>query len=94
MIQCAQTPLLTIALSFSGHLDIIELDAGGGVYSGTLIGNIFFGFIDDVSFGGEISNDTTLTSFSCCIAAGGLSVSNDDVLDSDGAARVIVESGV
>jgi len=68
---------------FSGQLDVINEDSGGGVYSGTPIGTDFFGFIDDVNAGGQISNGTTITSFGVNIAAGGLTVSNDLVLRPD-----------
>lgn len=75
-------------INFAGQLDVIEVDNGTGVYSGTPIGTSFSGFIDDVTFNGEISNGTTLTSFSCCIAAGGLDVSNDFDLDADTASTL------
>ena len=71
---------------FRGQLDIISVDQGGAVYSGVPIGTDFFGAIDDVTFSGFISDSRTSTPFSCCIAAGGLSVANDDVLDADTAA--------
>jgi hypothetical protein len=69
------------AINFSGPLDVIDLDTGSGVYSGTPIGTNFSGFIDDVSANGEITDGTTITLFSCCLAAGGLSVDNDIILD-------------
>lgn len=74
------------SLQIQGTLDVIALDQGGGVYSGTPLGTPFSGFIDDASFSGQISDGTTLTSFSCCIAAGGLEISNDEVIDAATAA--------
>ena len=74
------------AINFSGQLDVIQVNNGGGVYSGTALGTNFFGAIDDVTASGNISDGTTLTSFSCCIAAGGLAVSNDLALDAETAA--------
>ena len=70
-------------ISFSGNLDFIEEDTGGGVYSGVPLGTLFTGTIDPSTGSGEISDGTTVTSFSCCIAAGGLDVSNDGALDSE-----------
>ena len=64
-------------IDFSGQLDVISLDTGGGVYSGVPLGTNFSGFIDDVSGNGAITDGTTMTSFDCCIAAGSLSVEND-----------------
>ena len=72
-------------INFSGQLDYIEYDTGTGVYSGVAIGTTFSGNIDDVNANGSISDGVTLTSFSCCIAAGGLSISNDMVLSEDDA---------
>lgn len=76
-------------ISINGALDYVDVDVGGGVYSGRLPGDAFTGFIDDVTAGGEISDGSTTTSFSCCtMAAGGLSVSNDVELGSDDADRL------
>ena len=72
-------------INFSGQLDLIFLDAGGAVYSGVPLGTNFIGSIDDVTGNGSIFDGTTLTSFSCCIAAGGLEVENDLVLDGNAA---------
>lgn len=69
-------------INFSGQLDVILEDSGGAVYSGTPIGTTFTGSIDDVTANGQISDGTTVTTFTCCtLAAGGLDVSNDDQLD-------------
>ena len=73
-------------INFSGQLDVVELDTAGAVYSGVAIGSVFSGVIDDVTFDGSITDGTTLTSFSCCIAAGGLSITNNDTLNADEAA--------
>ncbi len=72
-------------VNFIGTLGAVPVDNGQGVYAGTPLGTVFSGFIDDVSFSGEISDGSTLTSFSCCIAAGGLSITNDEVLNADAA---------
>ena len=84
----------TAVINFSGQLDVILLDGGSGIYSGTPVGTKFSGFIDDVTANGEIRDGTTLTSFGCCIAAGGLSVSNNFVLDTDDAALINTFAGV
>jgi hypothetical protein len=70
-------------ITFNGQLDYIQIDAGGGVYSGVAIGADFNGSIDDVDATGFITDGTTLTSFDCCISAGGLSVTNNMVLSAD-----------
>ena len=80
--------LLTDTISFSGELGVIEQDAGGAVYSGVPIDTRMFGEINDVTFGGFISDGTTITAFSCCIAAGGLDVANDQAIDASDAALI------
>jgi hypothetical protein len=69
-----------------GQLDIVVVDTGSGIYSGTPIGTNISGFINPVPTSGEITNGTTLTAFGCCIAAGGLSVTNNELLDAGTAA--------
>jgi len=66
-------------ISFTGDLDVINVD-DGGIYSGAPLGTTFTGTIDDATFGGEISDGTTTTTFGCCIAAGGLDLANDIAL--------------
>ncbi len=80
-------------IDFGGQLDVVQEDIGGAVYSGVPIGSSFFGSIDDVTMNGFISDGTTLTSFGCCIAAGGPSVTNDEVLDAETAAFLNSLSG-
>lgn len=75
-------------INFAGQLDVIEVESGASSYAGTPIGTNFSGFIDDTTFNGEISNGTTLTSFSCCIDAGGLAISNDVTIDADTASTL------
>ncbi len=65
------------SINFSGLLDIIELDTAGGVYAGSPVGTSFTGSIDDISYSGAITDGATATPFGCCIAAGGLNVSNN-----------------
>ena len=69
-------------IDFSGNLDALTVD-DGGVYSGLPVGTPFSGLIDDVSANGAITDETTLITFGCCIAAGGLSLDNDLVLSAD-----------
>lgn len=69
-------------INFSGPLRVIELDTGG-IYSGTALNTIFTGSIDDETFFGDISDGVTETDFFCCIAAGGLEITNDVVIDMD-----------
>lgn len=73
-------------INFSGQLDYILVDEGGGIYSGVAIGTDFKGSIDDNNADGYISDGETYTSFSCCIAGvpdGGLSVLNNVVLSAE-----------
>ena len=80
-------------LNFSGQLDIVLADVGGAVYSGLPIGTNFNGAIDDVTANGFISDGTTLTPFTCCIAAGALELTNNDTLDPDTAALLNTLAG-
>jgi hypothetical protein len=80
------------AINFSGQLDIVE-DSGGAIYSGVPLGTTFSGTIDDVTAEGFITDGTTSTAFGCCIAAGGLSVSNNEILDADTAALLNTLAG-
>jgi len=80
-------PALSLAalINFSGPLTVIDEDSGLAVYSGVPTGTIFSGAIDDASANGSITDGTTLTVFGCCIAAGGLGLSNDVELSADDA---------
>jgi len=71
-----------LVIFFNGQLDYIQYDKGG-VYSGTAINTDFVGGIDDDDTNGYISDGSTSTSFGCCIAAGGLSVTNDMALSAE-----------
>lgn len=64
------------AINFTGQLDVVQIN-NGGIYSATPLGTTFTGVIDDVTAAGDIDDGTTQLSFSCCLAAGGLSVVND-----------------
>ncbi len=72
-------------VTFSGEFDVIDIDIGGGVYTGTPLGTLLTGLVDPdpITFSGEIAANTIVTPFSCCIAAGGLSVANDITLEID-----------
>ena len=72
-------------IDFSGQPDVINVD-NGGIYSGSTTSTNFFGNIDDVTANGSISDGITETQFGCCIAAGGFSITNNEVLDADSAA--------
>ena len=72
-------------INFSGQLDVID-DSSGAVYSGATTSTNFSGNIDDVTANGSISDGATVTSFGCCIAAGGFSITNNEVLDASSAA--------
>ncbi|MCB1914907.1 MAG: hypothetical protein KDG52_04205 [Rhodocyclaceae bacterium] len=95
-IAAAATALLTMGtvtpiadaagIVFSGPLQVIEFDTGAGRYSGVALGTLFSGFIDDTSFAGSISDGLTRTDFDCCIAAGGLELHDDLLLDAGQAA--------
>jgi len=70
-------------INFAGNLDVVNDDNGNAIYSNTPLGTPFSGDIDDQSFGGSITGNGITTNFSCCLAAGGLGVSNDSVFDAD-----------
>lgn len=69
------------SIGINGTIDFVEFDNGGATYSGVGTGASVSGFIDDVTFGGELTVNGVTTPFGCCIAAGGLAVSNDFMLD-------------
>jgi hypothetical protein len=75
-------------VSFSGQLGSVDVDTGGGVYSGVPLGTDFNGSIDDDSATGTITDGVTMTDFGCCIAAGGLSVDNNVTLKADDASLI------
>ena len=72
-------------IEFTGQLDVIQEDNGSAIYSGFTVGTEFVGSIDDSTFDGFITDvaGTEFTEFGCCIAAGGLSVTNDEIIDAD-----------
>ncbi|MEW6521395.1 MAG: hypothetical protein AB1461_18500 [Thermodesulfobacteriota bacterium] len=72
-------------ISFSGRLDAITWDSSVGVYSGVPRGTIFSGFIDDETASGQISDGVTLTVFDSHVAAGGLTVSDNFILEEEDA---------
>ena len=73
----APTQINAGEISFAGNLDDVQLDLGGAVYSGVSEGTAFSGVIDDVTADGEITGGGISTSFSCCIAAGALELSDN-----------------
>ena len=87
------TPAHSGELTFSGQLDLIAEDVGGAIYSGVPLGTDFSGTIDDQTFSGTISNGTTTTTFGCCIAAGGLEVTNNELLDAETASLLSTVTG-
>ena len=60
-------------VAFSGNLDIVEGINPAAVYFGQQ-GVAFEGTIDDIDAFGQITDGTTLTDFTCCMAAGGASI--------------------
>lgn len=83
LLWCVSLQAPAAPISFEGKLAVVDVDSGGAIYSGTSIGTTFTGFIDDVTANGSISNGAITTPFGCCIAAGGLSVSDNLILDAD-----------
>ncbi|MEM7082959.1 MAG: thrombospondin type 3 repeat-containing protein [Pseudomonadota bacterium] len=73
-------------ISFSGSLDLVLVNEGDGAFAPASLGSSVSGFIDDQTFNGQITVDGMTESFGCCIAAGGLELSNDVALDADTAA--------
>lgn len=83
---CAALPAGAATISFSGEIDLVLEDTGTGDLAGLGVGTPVSGTIDDATFAGSVTDGTGTVTFDCCIAAGGLSVSNDVVLDADTAA--------
>ena len=77
-----------VVIPFAGKIDVVNENTGG-IYSLTPDDTFFVGSIDDGTMGGNvgfgnITDGSTPTSFSCCtMAAGGLSISNDQMVDQD-----------
>jgi len=80
-------------IEFSGQLDVIDIDAGGAIYSGVTLGTAFSGNIDDPTGFGSISGGGITTNFTCCIAAGALEFTNDQVLDAEVAGNLNMLTG-
>jgi hypothetical protein len=68
-------------IDFYGQLGFVQENGTGSVYYGTPLGTLFGGSIDDSTGSGHISNGSIVTTFGCCIAAGGLEVINNLSLD-------------
>ena len=77
---------LAATISFSGDIDVVAVDDGTGDLAGNGVGTPISGTIDDVTAAGSVSNGVGTVDFTCCIAAGGLEVTNDLVLDASTAA--------
>lgn len=88
-------PVWTYAetIPFSGQIDIITEQTFTGTFSNNPIGTPVSGFIDDQTFGGEITVGSRTETFGCCIDAGGLDVSNDRALQADDVAQLNALSG-
>jgi len=86
-------PVSAAVIDIGGTLDVVLSDDGTGVFAGAPVGTPFSGFIDDATANGQITDGTTLVTFGCCIAAGGLEVFNDEVLDAATAALLNALSG-
>jgi hypothetical protein len=78
-------------INFSGQL--VELENTGGIYTSTPEGTLMVGSIDDVTFEGQISDGTTVTTFDCCIVAGGLEITNNGELSVDEATALNALAG-
>jgi len=78
-------PAYSASVPFSGPLTLIDVD-DGGVYSGTPLGTVFSGSIDDVGFNGSITDGVTETTIDCCVIdPGDLGLSIDNNLQLTGA---------
>ena len=73
-------------VTFSGELDLVLEDSGTSDLSDVPLGTSFVGSIDDVTFDGLIESPLGDIELNCCIAAGGLELSNDVEIDADAAA--------
>ncbi|MGI9343619.1 MAG: VPLPA-CTERM sorting domain-containing protein [Gammaproteobacteria bacterium] len=66
-------------INFDGPLVLIETNDPAARYSGTSLGSLFTGNIDDTTFAGSITGDGITTDFTCCIDAGPNPSFDDDV---------------
>ena len=74
-------------LNFAGDIDVILEESGTSELSVLLpVGTPITGAIDDETFNGSISGPPGTLVFGCCIAAGGLEITDDIVLGDAGAA--------
>jgi hypothetical protein len=82
LVACLCAPRINAAtININGTLDVITTDNGNGVYSSLPLGTTFSGSIDDALFNGVLTGGGIQTIFDCCIAAGGLGLSDNIVLD-------------
>jgi PEP-CTERM motif len=89
------TALVNAALiDISSKLEAVPVDDGTGIFAGAPIATPFSGFIDDATANGQLGDGTTIVSFACCIAAGGLEIFNDEMLDAETAALLNSLPGV
>ncbi|MEM7467009.1 MAG: hypothetical protein AAF387_09010 [Pseudomonadota bacterium] len=80
-------------IAFQGTIGIINIDDPAATFSGSPIGQSYNGEIDDASFNGFISDGLTTATFDCCLAAGGISLTNDMTLSQDDADLLNALSG-
>lgn len=92
-VSVASMAVGSATIPISGALGVVVADTGTGLFAGTPLGTLFTGAIDDTTFSGQIGNGTAAVEFGCCIAAGGVEVFNDQVLDAGTAAALNLLAG-
>jgi len=94
LVACLCAPRINAAtININGTLDIITTNNGNGVYSALPLGTPFSGSIDDALFNGVLTGGGITTVFDCCIAAGGLSLFDNIMLDSVAANQLNILAG-
>jgi hypothetical protein len=81
------------SIAFSGNLDHVAVDSGAATFSAVALGTAFNGTINDVTTSGQITGGGVTVNFGCCIAAGGLSITNNRVLPAEEANVLNVLAG-
>ena len=79
---------LAATLSFMGEVDLVGIDTGTSDLSGLAVGMAVSGTIDDTTFSGSATASLGTVTFDCCIAAGGLEITNDMILDASAASLI------
>ena len=79
-------------ITFRSNIGLVDQD-DGGVYNSTTVGSEFFGSINPATGHGIVSDGSTATPFTCCIAAEGFGIEDNETIDADTAAAINTLAG-